>query len=201
MLWSSDMRIPERWSPEVLVGISTTSWPEVTCKNVQWRRSWHLKPWNHEGRCNFHESCAKAEYPHNSRKWDHHGFRVLGWCKELPTSHGSFSSVQSLILIPMKQLIKRRGGGWNLVSPHKWKAWKAYPWRQIVSPEFPKDGFSCKTHTNLRLRLTKEGMHGLTEQASIGNFECRVPIMLLVVATILSICMQFWYFVKVEWLN
>jgi hypothetical protein len=68
VLWSSDMRIPERQSPEVPVGISTRSWPEVTCKNVQWRRSWHLKPWKHEGRCNFHESCAKAEDPHDSRK-------------------------------------------------------------------------------------------------------------------------------------
>jgi hypothetical protein len=52
-------------------------------------------------------------------------------------------------------------------------------------------GFSCKTHADLSSRLTEECPHSLTEKVSIGSFEYRGPMTLLVVATILSIYTQF----------
>jgi hypothetical protein len=47
--------------------------------------------------------------------------------------------------------------------------------------------FSCKTHADLSSRLIEECPHSLTKWASTSSFECRGPIMLLVVVAVLSI--------------
>jgi hypothetical protein len=58
--------------------------------------------------------------------------------------------------------------------------------------------FSYKTHVDLSSCLTEECPHSLIERASNGIFDYKGLIMLLVVATVLSIYTQFLYFVKVN---
>jgi hypothetical protein len=56
---------------------------------------------------------------------DMHGLEALGLTRRSRQHRLEYSWVSCLVLILMKVVNENGGGGQNLVSPHKWKAWKS----------------------------------------------------------------------------